>query len=390
MKNKNLIYSLTVILLLLIAVSCPGCKGVQSAIQSGITSITEAVAPLSAREKYLKELKDEPLMATQWQQAYDAALLDSLGVSLPYVEKGAFIPHSGTAYSYLVQMKEGEVLQASVVADSLNQRMFLAILGETPNGYGVINTNENGEAAISGKIEVTGVYRVIVQPELAANAAFLISIEKNPLYGFPVAGKDNSAIGSFWGMDRDGGKRRHEGIDIFAKRGTPVVAVTDGIVSYTGEKGLGGKQVWQREGGMFGRSLYYAHLDSIKTTGGSRVKAGDTLGFVGNTGNARTTNPHLHFGIYRGGAVDPLPFVYKIPKVNAAAFKYNYKSGVLLTKSVANLRQSPDSRAVVLDKIQPGESLVLLGQSNDWLHVQQKDGMKAFVHKSLVKPVAKS
>ena len=329
-------------------------------------------------------------MASQWELAYNTALKDSLGVSLPYVEKGVFIPHSGVVYSYLVEMKEGEVLQVSVNADSINQRVFIGILGETPNGYGVIRTNENAETTLSGKIESTGLYRVVVQPELAANAPFLISVEKNPLYGFPVAGKGNSAIGSFWGMDREGGKRRHEGIDIFAKRGTPVVAVTDGVISYTGEKGLGGKQVWQQEGGMFGRSLYYAHLDSIKTTGGSRVKAGDTLGYVGNTGNARTTTPHLHFGIYRGGAVDPLPFVYKVPKVNTSAFQYNYKSEVLLTKSVANLRQSPDARSAVLYKVQPNESLMLLGQNNDWLHVQDKNGMKAFLHKSLVKQSVKS
>jgi hypothetical protein len=60
-----------------------------------------------------------------------------------------------------------------------------------------------------------------------------------------------------------------------------------------------------------GHSLYYAHLDRQTVAAGQRVRAGDTVGFVGNTGNARTTAPHLHFGVYRAGegAVDPFPYV---------------------------------------------------------------------------------
>ncbi len=76
-----------------------------------------------------------------------------------------------------------------------------------------------------------------------------------------------------------------------------MAVLANGRIGFTGEKGLGGKQVWLRDTKR-GQSLYYAHLDSIAKTSGS-VKTGDTLGFVGNTGNARTTPPHLHFGIYK-------------------------------------------------------------------------------------------
>ena len=70
-------------------------------------------------------------------------------------------------------------------------------------------------------------------------------------------------------------------------------------------------------------NLYYAHLDEQTVTDGQRVSIGDTLGRMGNTGNARTTPPHLHFGIYtNGGTVDPLPFVNPeiadLPKINVA------------------------------------------------------------------------
>ncbi len=94
----------------------------------------------------------------------------------------------------------------------------------------------------------------------------------------------------------DGGNRNHEGVDIFAAKGTPVVAVANGFVTRTGNQGLGGKQVWLRDSSS-GNAYYYAHLDSILTESGKQVRINDTLGFVGNTGNAAGGSPHLHFGI---------------------------------------------------------------------------------------------
>jgi hypothetical protein len=221
---------------------------------------------------------------------------------------------------------------------------------------------------------------------MAANSNFFITLHKKPLYTtFPVAGKGNAAIGSFWGMERDGGKRSHEGIDIFAKKGTPVVAATDGFVSYTGDRGLGGKQVWLRDG-LFGASLYYAHLDSIIAQSGARVHAGDTLGLVGNTGNARFTPAHLHFGIYRNsGAVNPLPYVFAKEKISQKQFNRSYKTQNLKVKGTANLRQGPSATAPVVGTAAANESITLLGQSRDWLHVQTALGKKAFISKTLVK-----
>jgi hypothetical protein len=98
-------------------------------------------------------------------------------------------------------------------------------------------------------------------------------------------------IGSRFGAPRDAGARSHHGIDIFARRGTPVVAAATGVVNRVNVTDIGGKVVWVRD--VLGNSLYYAHLDSQAVSSGMRVNVGDTLGFVGNTGNARTTPPHL-------------------------------------------------------------------------------------------------
>jgi peptidoglycan LD-endopeptidase LytH len=134
---------------------------------------------------------------------------------------------------------------------------------------------------------------------------------------FPVQGVNGRAVQSAFGAGRDSGRRRHEGIDIFAARGTPVVAAADGWITRQTSNRLGGKVVWLFAPGSR-VSLYYAHLDSQAVQPGDRVETGDVVGYVGNTGNARTTAPHLHFGVYAplAGAVDPLPYVVN-PRMSA-------------------------------------------------------------------------
>lgn len=360
-----------------------GCAEVKSVVKEGYTAVAETVNPLTPREKYVKELAGIPEIAQQWQQSYDLALNDSLQVGLPYAERGYFRPNQSPAYSYEVILQQGEMLQATVATDSLSDKVFIDVLYRSDEGWEHFHANENGERSVGLPALVSGTYKIIVQPELSLNSAFVFHIEKKPLYVFPVAGKGNKDIGSFWGMERDGGKRKHEGIDIFAKRGTPIVAVTDGSITYTGEKGIGGRQVWLLDRN-FGTHIYYAHLDGISVSEGAQVKTGDTLGFVGNTGNARTTPPHLHFGVYRGGAVNPLPFVFKVDATAQKQLPYGYTTEKLLVNSVANLRMSPSVKAAVVGNAAKGEVVTLLGQSYDWLHVLTASGKRVFINKSLV------
>jgi peptidoglycan LD-endopeptidase LytH len=131
----------------------------------------------------------------------------------------------------------------------------------------------------------------------------------DPSILMPVQGVPRGQVANTWGAPRSGG-RSHEGQDIFARRGTPVVAAADGVVTRVGGGKLGGKAVFVT--GRGARTFYYAHLDSYAPgiEPGRVVNRGDVLGFVGNTGNARSTPPHLHFGIYgAGGAMNPLPLI---------------------------------------------------------------------------------
>lgn len=123
----------------------------------------------------------------------------------------------------------------------------------------------------------------------------------------PVQGVEPDDIAATFGAPR-GSSRSHEGLDIFAMRGTPVLSTTRGIVASVRDSGLGGKQVWVL--GPARERHYYAHLDGWAEglSAGDVVFPGTSLGFVGATGNARGTPPHLHYGIYAaGGALDPLP-----------------------------------------------------------------------------------
>jgi len=90
----------------------------------------------------------------------------------------------------------------------------------------------------------------------------------------------------------------HHGVDVFAPLGAPILAVADGTVYSVGRNRLGGNRFWLRD--LAGNEFYYAHLSAFSpaAVNGSRVRAGDVIGFVGNTGDAQGTPFHLHFEIH--------------------------------------------------------------------------------------------
>ena len=135
-------------------------------------------------------------------------------------------------------------------------------------------------------------------------------------YVFPVFGP--SGYGDTFGAGRaDVSGGWHHGDDVFAPLGAPVLAVADGTVFSVGWNDVGGYRLWLRDDD--GNEFYYAHLSAYSTLAvdGARVRAGDVLGFVGNTGDAQGTPYHLHFEVHPtgllflgyDGAVDPTPYL---------------------------------------------------------------------------------
>jgi murein DD-endopeptidase MepM/ murein hydrolase activator NlpD len=114
----------------------------------------------------------------------------------------------------------------------------------------------------------------------------------------PVAGVGPSRIEDTFTAARDGGERQHNAVDILAPRNTPVVSVDDGVILRLSTNPLGGITIYATDRDRE-FVYYYAHLDHYESglKAGQSIKKGETLGFVGTTGNAPKDVPHLHFQI---------------------------------------------------------------------------------------------
>lgn len=266
-------------------------------------------------QKYADKIReaglDKTSMGKQWLEAARQSLTKPLNISLPYKETGYFAPERPSAAGLIFNARRGDRLTVSlsVVPDTIHH--FFAELwqpgneGQEPQHLASVDSTRN----MVHDVEEDGTFIVRFQPPLLEAAEYTVTINTGPSLAFPVSESGNPRLISFWSDPRDGGRRSHEGVDISAKFRTPAVASANGRVHRVMENRLGGKVVFMRPEGK-NYSLYYAHLDSQIVSTGAKVKKGQVLGLVGNTGNAKGTVPHLHFGIYTfGGAIDPLPFI---------------------------------------------------------------------------------
>lgn len=270
-----------------------------------------------AHQRYEQQLKDAGLQHSalfqKWQSMAQQSLIQAQAISVPYQESGFFAADRPQAAGFVFEAKKGERLQVEVRLQSIDSvhlfvDLFRAARDSSTNPKHLTSA-DTSSGVLEYDVEDNDRYLLRVQPELLATVSYHLKITAEPSLASPVDPSSPSNIGSFFGDGRDAGVRKHEGVDIFAKRLTPVVAAAAGRVNRVGTNNLGGNIVWLRPHGK-NINLYYAHLDSQLVATGAEVRAGDTLGLMGNTGNARTTPPHLHFGIYTSsGAVDPLPFL---------------------------------------------------------------------------------
>ncbi|AVR44539.1 peptidase M23 [Christiangramia fulva] len=358
---------------------------------SKIEKTGDLLKGLSAREKYQKENDISDELFELWNSQIDSALNDKIKISLPYREIGGLMPRDFSVYSYEGYFLPGEIIKAKMQTDSSETKIFIQLYKadeNDPDNFQKIAQPDDDSPGLNHEINEKGLYKIIFQPEIEAHTPFKLEIEKSPAYIFPVVNGRNEDIGSYFGDMREGGKRDHKGLDIFAKKGTAVVAAVNGRIIRTGEEGLGGKQVWLRDPKRH-QSLYYAHLDSI-IPDLSRVKTGDTLGFVGNTGNAVNTPSHLHFRIYKRsrGAIDPIGFVYQTEHHNLGAQEQGIiPPRVIVTGKTANFRNKPSNdNSRLLKTAKQGEKLKVLGKAEDWFHVRDSLNQSMFIHESLVIP----
>ena len=282
--------------------------------------IPEIYHPKTDHEAYLLGLKDAGLEGTALGQAWinisDEVLDQPRFKNVPFIEAFYFSEIKAEALAFEFAAKRGEKIQATIEILSpettdTSLQLFIDLFRQDSLqnlGWVHIASSDRKLHRLAFEPRQDARYLLRIQPELLRGGRLELKVASSPALAFPVAGGNNRDIGSFFGDPRDGGRRKHHGIDIFAKRHTPIVAPTDGHIRFVGERGLGGRVIWMRdiERNM---TLYFAHLQDFLVEDDTWVKMGDTIGTVGNTGNARTTPPHLHFGIYQDGPIDPYHFV---------------------------------------------------------------------------------
>jgi murein DD-endopeptidase MepM/ murein hydrolase activator NlpD len=260
---------------------------------------------------------------------------------LPFQERRLFDPAVPDAAYYLIEGLKGQAVTVDIATGS-DAGYFADLFGLDSEFYPEGNPDDEWskrtfekvaaarETDSSGVVEAEGsevlvgssrlvfeprkhrFYLLRIQPRLLEGGEFLVTFNSDPLLSWPLEEYDLADVQSFFGAPRDGGSRVHHGIDIFAPRGTPVIAVDDTRVYRIQIRDRGGNTVFLRDEKR-GLIYYYAHLDEwaedIEVN--MHVPAGKELGTVGNTGNAVWSPPHLHFGIYRSswrGVLDPWYF----------------------------------------------------------------------------------
>ena len=247
---------------------------------------------------------------------------------------------------------------------------------------------DSGERSLRFEPRDDAEYLVRVQPELLRGGRVRISLRVGPTLAFPILNGREQSIKSRFGAPRDGGAREHHGVDIFAPRGTVAVAAAAGRVARVEHTTRGGNVVWLRD--QRGNALYYAHLDRQYVMEGDLVQPGDTIGFVGNTGNARTTPPHLHFGIYRRGEgpLDPWWFVYRpageAPRLVADTALLG--SWTRTPVSEVALRAAPDSKADTLGVLAAHTAMRVLAAVGSWYRVRLPDGTTGYLAARSLEP----
>lgn len=344
--------------------------------------------PVTPQEHYERELLKAKLEKTPagstWFRMSTEVLSDSVFAIVPYQER-IFLGDSIPAQALRFAVPEGRRLVITpnrTDADSA-ALLFMELYKIRPNGKPQrLEYLKTDGANITYSNSQQDSLLLKLQTGLAQQLTMTVSLSTEPMLGFPVAGHNMSSVISYWGADRDAGARSHEGIDIRARRGTPALAAQNGFITQVGTNNLGGKIVFLSSPDN-PYSLYYAHLDSQLVSTGQRVALGDTLGLVGNTGNAVTTSPHLHFGIYAraAGAVNPLPFIdnrrEKLPGLPEIS---KWLGDTVMIGKKTNLYSTPQLDRNTVIRPLPANAIVrIVGEMTRGYKVLLNDGTKGYI-----------
>lgn len=351
--------------------------------------IPERFYPRNDHEAYWHSLKQANLLNTalgkDWLDAADKPFDQQIKVKLPYQESFVLSELQPDAIGYRFDVKRGQRILIDI--DLISQdttRVFVDLFRVENDSLKEFIQVASADSTLQLGFEPRrdADYLLRLQPELLRGGQFSITIEKVPTLAFPVAGKDKRAIHSVFGDPRDGGRREHHGVDIFARRHTPILAPTKAEVRFVGVRGLGGKVVWLYDRKR-GTNLYFAHLQEQFVKRYQTVNPGDTIGTVGNTGNARYTPPHLHFGIYKNGPIDPYAFIvpdYDRPPPFIPDTLWVGKTLRLAQNTIRKTQM--DKNAANLDTLRTGLLYTIQAVNHRYARISDEVGNFGFVEKN--------
>ena len=339
----------------------------------------------SAHERYTEGIRNSGMEAflagEQWLAAAHRALLDPAPIELPYQEQFWQSAGEVRAEAWKFPVAAGE--QISIQLDygpEADGRWFVDLFEAGDTRLDPILSLEPSAGRLDWEAAADTTLLLRAQPELLATGSIRISIGLTPALTRPL----DAGISSAFGAPRDGGRRDHHGVDLFAPRGTPILAADTGRIIRIGNTGLGGLHIWQSSKG---RRLYYAHLDEVLVQTGQRVEAGQVIARVGNSGNARTTSPHLHFGVYQrlSGPVDPAPLIRRVPALDPdPSWMERPERDAVIQVTAANLRGGPGTRFPVVEQLKHAQPVQIEGLLEDWYRISTPDGIQGFVATRLV------
>ena len=355
--------------------------------------VPEPYRPTDAHDAYLFSLQEAGLSDTalgqDWKSAAEGALLLPLDVTLPHEEIFYVDPSEAMAVAYRFDVKRGQRIEVDVFFTGQKPcRLFIdafRVRGESQEEWLHVASANESEKRLEYEPRADAPYVIRLQPELLRGGQYRVTLRKVASLEFPVEGKDSHAFGGGFGAPRDGGRREHHGVDIFARRHTPVLAPSDAYVQRVRETDVGGLNIWLHDSKRQ-INLYFAHLQTQDVQENMQVKAGQQIGTVGNTGNARTTPPHLHFGIYARGPVDPAPFITKVPdKPQSVSVDIGLLGHWVRTNAQnVSLRQSPDRRSPVISNLEQHIPMKVMAAAKGTYRVLLPNGTSGYIQEQSI------
>jgi murein DD-endopeptidase MepM/ murein hydrolase activator NlpD len=352
--------------------------------------VPEPYIPSTAHEAYAQALRqahlDQAALGRDWLAAADEALDEAVVVATPFRESFFVDRAKAFAVGYRFRVARGQMMEARVEMNEVRSfQMFMDLfrLAEETTGEPVhVASGAEDELRLEFEPRRDAEYVLRLQAELLRGGTCTVVIRNVASLEFPVQGRDTGSILSGFGAPREAGRRQHHGVDILASRHTPVLATSRAFVRRVTDWKRGGRVVWLHDRA---RSLhiYYAHLEKQLVREGTWVEPGETIGSVGNSGNARTTAPHLHFGIYvRGeGPLDPYPFIHQ---PNQTPAKVSVELDILgswlrTIMDEISLRSVPDLRAPPLTELDLHTPLWVWAGTDSMYRVTLPDGLSGYV-----------